>query len=287
LKRKLKKFLKRLYKVIKKPEMRILPGQLAFFLVVSIIPLVALIASIVSNFSISVESLMSVVDKTLPREIAIIVNEVIGGKNAGFNITIFYISAFLLASNGPHSMIIGANLLYKVESEDYISRRIKAVLMTIILVILIVFMLLVPAYGDKIISLIVTAIPQAQLQNIIQLTYGLLKYPMSFLFIYFCIKLLYTMAPDKTIKSVTTTYGSIFTTITWILSTEIYSFYVETFNKYNLLYGSIANLLILLMWVYLLSYIFVIGMALNSSHEQLEELKELNLKWQFVIFSFF
>jgi len=278
LKRKLKKFLKRLYKVIKKPEMRILPGQLAFFLVVSIIPLVALIASIVSNFSISVESLMSVVDKTLPREIAIIVNEVIGGKNAGFNITIFYISAFLLASNGPHSMIIGANLLYKVESEDYISRRIKAVLMTIILVILIVFMLLVPAYGDKIISLIVTAIPQAQLQNIIQLTYGLLKYPMSFLFIYFCIKLLYTMAPDKTIKSVTTTYGSIFTTITWILSTEIYSFYVETFNKYNLLYGSIANLLILLMWVYLLSYIFVIGMALNSSHEQLEELKELNLK---------
>ncbi|MBE6146892.1 MAG: YihY/virulence factor BrkB family protein [Firmicutes bacterium] len=278
MKRKLKKFLKRLYKVIKKPEMRILPGQLAFFLVVSIIPLVALIASIVSNFSISVESLMSVVDKTLPREIAIIVNEVIGGKNAGFNITIFYISAFLLASNGPHSMIIGANLLYKVESEDYISRRIKAVLMTIILVILIVFMLLVPAYGDKIISLIVTAIPQAQLQNIIQLTYGLLKYPMSFLFIYFCIKLLYTMAPDKTIKSVTTTYGSIFTTITWILSTEIYSFYVETFNKYNLLYGSIANLLILLMWVYLLSYIFVIGMALNSSHEQLEELKELNLK---------
>ena len=274
MKRKIKKFIKKLYKVIKKPEMRILPGQLAFFLVVSIIPLVALIASIASNFSISIESLMAMIEKSLPNEVAMIVNEVIGGKNVSFNITIFYISAFILASNGPHSMIIGANLLYKVETKDFMSRRIKAILMTIILVILILFMLLVPAYGDKIIGIIINSIPQMQIQNTVQITYGLLKYPISFLLIYFCIKLLYTMAPDKTIPSVTTTYGSMFTTISWILSTEIYSFYVETFNKYNLLYGSIANLLILLMWVYLLSYIFVIGMALNASQESIEELRE-------------
>ena len=75
------------------------------------------------------------------------------------------------------------------------------------------------------------------------------------------------MAPDKTIKSKSTTYGAIFTTIVWIISTEVYSFYVSSFAKYNLLYGSIANLLILLLWVYLLSYIFVLGMALNASRE--------------------
>ena len=36
-------FLKELIKIIRKPEMRILPGQLAFFLVMSIIPTIALI----------------------------------------------------------------------------------------------------------------------------------------------------------------------------------------------------------------------------------------------------
>ena len=134
--------------------MRILPGQLAFFLVLSIIPLVALIATISANFSLSIESLMEIINDSLPKEIASFINEAIDGKSMNLNIAIFYISAFILASNGPHSMIIGANMIYKVESKDYITRRIKAIIMTIILVILLLFMLIVPAYGDTLISLL-------------------------------------------------------------------------------------------------------------------------------------
>lgn len=274
MKKKIKRFFKRVKKTIKKPEMRILPGQLAFFFVLSLIPLVALLATIVSNFSISIESLMELVSKTFPTEVASIVNEVIGGKSMNFNIAIFYISAFILASNGPHSMIIGSNLLYKVDNKDFLSRRIKAIFMTVILVILLTFMLLVPAFGDKILLLILDIIDSNTLSNTIKITYGILKYPISFLLIFFCIKLLYTMSPDKTIKSKDTTTGAMFTTISWILTTEVYSFYVGSFAKYNLLYGSIANLLILLLWVYIISYVFVLGMALNASKDISEEVNE-------------
>ena len=80
------------------------------------------------------------------------------------------------------------------------------------------------------------------------------------------------MAPDKPIPSRTTTYGALFTTIGWIVSTEIYSFYVREFAHYNILYGSVANLIILFLWIYILSYIFVLGMALNATNY--EEKKE-------------
>lgn len=79
------------------------------------------------------------------------------------------------------------------------------------------------------------------------------------------------MAPDKKIKSKTTTTGAIFTTIAWIIATEIYSFYVSQFAKYNLFYGSISNILILLMWVYILAYVFVFGMALNATSNSIDE----------------
>lgn len=275
MKKEMKKFFRKASNAINKPEMRILPGQLAFFLVLSIIPLVALIAAIASNFSISIESLIDIVDRTIPKDAAELINQAIGGKSLNLNIAIFYGSAFFLASNGPHSMIIGSNLLYKVENKDYISRRVKALLMTIILVLLLVFMLIVPAYGDMIVNLIVQLIDGDGLGHAVRVTYSLLKYPISLFFIFFCVKLLYTVAPDKNISSKTTTYGAIFTTVSWILSTEIYSFYVEVFAKYNLLYGSIANLIILLLWVYLLSYIFVLGMAFNASSESpdLEDIK--------------
>lgn len=257
--------------------MTILPGQIAFFFVLSLVPLVALIGSIVSHFSISIETLMNLISNSLPSEVAAIINETIGGKSMNFNIAIFYISAFLLASNGPHSMIIGSNLIYKVKNKDFLTRRVKAVLMTVILVILLIFMLVVPAFGNQIIALITSYIQNDALNRTITTTYTILKYPTSFILIYFCIKLLYTMAPDKTIKSKDTTYGALFTTIAWIISTEIYSFYVSAFAKYNLLYGSIANLLILLLWMYLLSYIFVLGMALNASTE-IDEETESDLK---------
>ena len=224
--------------MIKKPEMRILPGQLAFFFLLSLIPLVALLASIVSNFSISIESLMELISETLPTEVAGFLNEAIGGKSITFNITIFYISAFILASNGPHSMIIGSNLIYDVENKDFLSRHIKALLMTIILVMLLTFMLVVPAFGDKIIILITNFLGNSAIDHTITTLYGILKYPITFLLVFICIKLLYTMAPDTTIKSKDTTYGAMFTTISWIISTEIYSFYCIHFFDFRPYYIS-------------------------------------------------
>lgn len=265
MKKRLKRFFRKVSKTIKKPEMRILPGQLAFFLVLSVIPLVALLASLASRFSISVDFLMNMIDENVPHEAATVINQILDGKNINFNMSIFYISAFILASNGPHSMIIASNLLYKIEDKDFLSRRIKALLMTIILVILLVFLFVVPAYGDMIISLITNFVASDAISSSVRLIYSILKYPISLFLIFFCVKLLYTMAPDKTIPSSSTTYGAMFTTISWILSTEIYSFYVEEFARYNLLYGSIANILIFLLWFYLLSYIFVLGMAFNAN----------------------
>ncbi len=271
---KLNRFTKKVFQMIKKPEMRILPGQLAFFLLLSIIPLFAIIAVVASQFSLSIESLIQAIDENLPQEVADFIIEIIDGKNLNINVVIFCVSGFILASNGPHSMIIASNLLYKVKDKDFLTRRIKSIFMTIILIMLFIFMLAVPAFGDRIVAFIVDFIPNMQIGTAIQTGYSILKYPTSLLIIYFLVKILYTMAPDTTIKSRDTTTGAIFTTIGWIIATEIFSFYVSYFARYNLLYGSVANLLVLFLWLYLLSYIFVLGMALNaSSQEEFEKNK--------------
>ena len=254
--------------LMKKPEMRILPGQLSFFLLLSIIPLFAVIAAVAAEFSLSVENLIVVINSNLPKEIADFIIQIIGGETISVNIIIFCVAGFILASNGPHSMIIGANLIYKVKDKDFLTRRIKALLMTVILVSLFLFVLIVPGFGENIINMIIDFLPNGNVSNAIQWCYHLLNYPVSILVIYFFVKLLYTMAPDTTIKSKDTTKGAIFATIGWIVSTEIYSFYVSYFAGYNLLYGSVANLLILFVWIYLLSYIFVLGMILNATSNE-------------------
>lgn len=261
-------FLKKVFHIIKRPEMRILPGQLAFFFVLSLIPLIALVGTIASSFNISVAALEEAMKVALPGDVSKTLLTFVSGKGLNFNIIIFFISAFILASNGAHSMIITSNEIYKIECSKVLKRRIKAILMTFILVLLVVFLLIVPVYGDSILSLALTYTNEDPRVVLLGSIYQILKYPLSIVLIYLNIKLLYTIAPDKSIKSQTTTYGAIFTTVTWVIATEIYSFYVATFANYDIFYGSISSIIILLMWVYILSYIFVLGMAINAGEKK-------------------
>ena len=153
MKNRISNFFSKLKDTIKRPEMRILPGQLAFFLLLSIIPLFAVVGVIATKLNISLETVIAGTDK-LPTEVSNFLKDLMSGRTININIVIFCISGFILASNGPHSMIIGSNVLYKIENKDFLTRRVKAFLMCVILVVLFLFILLVPAFGDQIINLI-------------------------------------------------------------------------------------------------------------------------------------
>jgi len=260
-----RKVFKNILEVIKKPEMRVLPGQLAFFFVLSLIPLIALIGAIASTFSISIETLEETFLSAIPGGVADILLSAVSGKGLSFNIVVFFVSAFVLASNGPHSMIITSNEIYKIKSRDVVSRRLKAIVMTFILVCLLSFLLIGPVFGNTIFEMLKEYSDNTTIE-MVYIIFKVLKYPLSIIMVYINIKLLYVIAPDKKIETATTTQGALFTTISWILATEIYSVYVGKFSRYDIFYGSISNILILLLWVYILSYIFVLGMAFNAGN---------------------
>ena len=267
--------------LMKKPELRILPGQLAFFLVLSVIPLIALIGTIASALSIPVGTIRSVIGNTVPDAVADIIVSVMSAKGLSFNVVAFFVAAFILASNGTNSMIITSNEIYKLNSEGFFKRRIKAILMTLSLVGLFFFLLVVPIWGDTIFDIIRLSSSKNLPIDFIYRLFKLLQYPITILILYFNIKLMYVIAPDEKIDSRSATKGAIFSTIGWILASEIYSFYISTFSNYSVFYGSISNVVILLLWVYILSYIFVLGMIINAG-SSLPETKKEKLQYELV-----
>lgn len=273
-------FFKKIIELIKKPELRILPGQLAFFLVLSLIPLVALIGSLASLLSIPTAAIRSVLVDVAPKEVVEIIVNVISGRgiDINFNKIVFMTMAFILASNGTYSMIITSNEIYKLDSDSWFIRRLRAILMGFILVTLFFFLLLIPIWGDIILQIISNAVSNNVPMDIIYTLFKLVQYPIILTILYFGIKTLYMIAPDEKIESVTTTRGALFTTVGWILASEIYSIYIEEFSNYDLFYGSISNVVILLLWVYILSYIFVLGMILNAGNYKESEEKKIRLQ---------
>ena len=149
----LKRYAKRIIKVIFRPEMRILPGQIAFFLVLALIPLVTLVALVASKFSIPLTEFISGLSHNLPKEIASLIAPILSspGTSSLFSI----ILGFYIASNGTTSIIVASNMLFKIEDKDFIKRRIKALIMLVIIVFLFLFMLVVLGYGNAIFELII------------------------------------------------------------------------------------------------------------------------------------
>lgn len=262
MKNKVKRYLKKLIKVLRKPEMNILPGNMAFYFVLALIPLLTIIILIASCFSISIDLVADLVKDIFPSQVSDTIVTLISGKGFDSNIGIFNIVAFAVATNGTYSIITASNTLYKVEEIDMLKDRIKSVLILIIIVILLFFLLLVPILGGQILDLLESI---EIFDGSLMFIYDLVKWPISFLIIYFNIKLIYAISPSKQIPSNETTYGAFFTTVIWVISTGIFSYYVTNFAKYDILYGNLSTIIMLMIWMYVLCYVFVLGMAINAT----------------------
>jgi membrane protein len=260
MKDKMKKYVKKILKIFSKIEMRVLPGNIAFFAVLALIPIITIIIFIASYFSISIDSLIQTIGEILPYKVSEVVIGFISGEGFDSSLGTFNIFAFIIASNGTYAIINASNALYKVEKTDAVKDRIKSIILLIVLISLIIFLLLVPMFGGKILGLFGSNAIVEELK----LIYKILKWPTTFLIIYCNLKLIYTIAPSAKIKSKDTTYGALFTTAIWTIATAIFSYYIHYFARYDIIYGNLSSIIMLMMWIYILAYVFVMGMAINT-----------------------
>lgn len=280
LKNNFEEFLMNFKVAITKPEMAILPGHLAFFFVLALVPTITLISYGAAFLNLSTDVIFDFLTNIFSKDIANLLLNTTSIHEAGMALIITSFIGYFMASNGAASIILTSNAIYGVKNQSFFKRRIKAIVMTFFLILLFIFMLVVPVFGNKIIELFEYANIGAATVAHIHYVINLLQGPITWLIIYFILKVIYTMAPNKMVKSKSAGYGAIFTSIGWIIATYIYSFYINHLANYTAFYGGLANIVILMLWFYLLAYIFTIGIALNYRKEitELEKTGTLKVK---------
>jgi len=272
--KKIEDFWNRIWKIIVRPEMLVLPGQLSYFFLLGIVPTITLIAYGASFFNISFDFLTNFITKAFGSDVTDLIVPIVSQVDFNFQFVFAFLVGFYAASSGAASIIITSNQMYGVKNTSFLRRKIKALLMTFVLVLLLLFLLMVPVFGTKISDLVTYVNLNDAVTKTIVFAINLMKGPLSWFIIFFLIKIIYTMAPDKNIPSHTNTYGALFTTLGFVFVTMIYSYYINHFAHYSNLYGGLAQFVILMVWLYLLAYIFVIGIAINT--QKLEKIGEIN-----------
>lgn len=277
---KFKNFCLNVYEIMMKPEMLTLPSSLAYYFVLSIVPIISLLLMIASSFNLSTSFLTEFFENNFSAELVKMITPLVTNQSFSIGFIMYILVAFFLASNGSDAIIVTSNQIFNIDNKNYFKRRIKAFFLTIILFLLFTFMLVVPVFGEQLISIAGHIGIDSSIIDVLKALYPVLNLPLTLLVLYFGIKLIFIIAPDEKIKSSDVNKGAIFTTLCWVLVTNVYAYYLKHIATYNVYYAGLSTLVMLMVWFYFLAFVFVMGLSFNYriATEHIEKTNAIKLK---------
>jgi membrane protein len=94
----------------------------------------------------------------------------------------------------------------------------------------------------------------------------LLRWPILFLLGVFGLAMLYRYAPDKPRPAFRLmSWGSAIAAVLWLIGSSAFSFYVTRFDVYDELFGALATVVILMLWLLLSSFAILLGAEIDSA----------------------
>ena len=94
--------------------------------------------------------------------------------------------------------------------------------------------------------------------------WNILRYSVGILFVISILVILYTYMPNTKMNVRDSVPGAVLSTFLWIIVTYGYSFYVNNFSNYDVIYGSLGGVIVLITWLYLSSWTILAGSELNA-----------------------
>ena len=277
---KFKEFSRNVYDIMMKPEMLTLPSSLAYYFVLSIVPIISLLLMIASSFNLSTSFLTEFFENNFSSELVKMITPLVTNQSFSIGFVMYILVAFFLASNGSDAIIVTSNQIFNIDNKTYFRRRIKAFFLTIILFTLFTFMLIVPVFGEQLINIAAHIGFNSNVTDALKMLYPVLNLPITLIVLYFGIKLIFIIAPDEKIKSSYVNKGAIFTTLCWVIVTNVYAYYVKHIATYSVYYAGLSTIVMLMVWFYFLAFVFVMGLSFNyrSQIEHVEKTNAIKLK---------
>jgi membrane protein len=177
------------------------------------------------------------------------------------------ILALFFASNAMMGLMRSFNKNYiGFEKRKDLHNRWMAIKLTSLIFLLVLGCLILLITQGAVLKLV--GIQSADLREII--------YYVRWIFIvtlvYYSIAFIYKFAPAVEKRWKLISPGTILGTFLSILSTMGFSYFVDTFGKYNALYGSIGTIIVFMALIYINSLVLLIGFELNVSIKSLKSM---------------
>ncbi|MCD7865868.1 MAG: YihY/virulence factor BrkB family protein [Clostridiales bacterium] len=258
---------------IKEDNIGAYAAQAALFLIMSIIPFLLVLISLIRYTPVSEALILTGIQLISPgyvsSTVVSIVDEVY--HNAGGILVFSLVIAVYSAAKTIQSLRYGLNKVYEIEeTRNWFVLRLRAMAETLGLIIAILLLMVLLMFGQSIQDMLVEYAPFVSVitEVILRLRFLILFFAMTGIF-----AIIYKEIPNRKASFRSQLVGSFGCSAAWYVFTFGVSIYINYFNGFSF-YGSMTSIVVLMFWLYIAMYIFLVCGAINSSFEVIwKELK--------------
>jgi membrane protein len=201
------------------------------------------------------------------------INDILNIQHTGL-LSFGFVMALIFASNGFTSLMTAFNkYVPNPDKRPWYTDRIRSFFLIFLVTILILTSILLVIYLDYTVAWLKEK--DWFNERVLVLGVTLIEYLSLFLLFYMIFSSMYYFASSKVSKWRFFSAGSSLATVLSLLATSGFSYYINQFNSYNKLYGSIGTIIVLMMLIYFNCIVLLIGFELNSSIDRAEEIPRL------------
>lgn len=260
------KLIQKLFANMKKDHVSECSAECSYYTILSFIPFIILLITLIQYTNIAPQTLFEAISKIIPSSM----NEMVLGivqeaysKSVG-TVSISIIFTIWVAGRGLFALTKGLQFIYHVNNDEkasYIYLRAKAIIETIIFIILIVVGLILLVFGNSLREIIQEHFGGLKNYNIWSsvLTEIVLLFATFLIFI-----LLYKFIPKGKVTFKSQIYGALFGAFALNAVSFVFSKYLDIFKGFSITYGSLTTLMLIMMWTYSCFYTVFLGAELNK-----------------------
>ncbi len=255
---------------IDEDNVMIVSAGVAFYFFLALFPAIAAIVSIYGLVvePAEVEQQLNQAADVLPAQahelISGILIQTAGKSSQALSLSLIISILFSLwsANKATTATFIGVNIAYHEKDDRNFFKKLGITLLftlgaIITGIIAVAFVIAFPALIDKL-----------GLPSLLQTGMSILRWVILAGISYLVFIMLYKIAPHRaTPKTKWVTPGAIFATVVWMAGSLLFTLYINNFNNFDKTYGSIAAVIILMLWFFLTGFIILLGAELNSEIE--------------------
>jgi len=264
---------RRLWDESQKDELLGRAAQLSYYALLALFPALIFLTALMGLFSVQsfMPELMSYLRNVLPADALSMVQRFLTqvAEGSGANIlSLGALGALWASSSGVTAIMDALNVVFGVKEDrrPFWRVRLTAIVLTTGLAGFVIMSLALVLYGPTIGRWIADLMG---FDVVFTWIWNVLQWPVIATLMLIVVAAIYHICPDRRYKRWRwVTPGSVFAVLMWLLVSLGFKAYVDNFGDYNKVYGSIAGVIVLMLWFYWSGMVLLLGGEINAEIEK-------------------